>query len=268
MGKQARKYTDQTLKKLFGLSGNQCSFPGCPKVLVNESNAKDSNICHIEGANEDGERYRVDMTDVERAGYDNLILLCVQHHDETDDVNKYTVPVLHKMKKDHVSKHLGQAVKNNPSMLRNTINAIAKIDIENSVNEENQNAFNISEKLEYNAVKKYAPLIEEYKVYHHKINSLYDELEAHGSLKKSKVLSTVRGYYLKAKGAYATDSKISIDKVRQHADDIIDDILNALYSKLDDSGLYQDDIMFGIDLVVVDAFMRCKILEEPIKNDS
>lgn len=268
MGKHARNYSAKTLKRLFGLSGNECSFPGCSTVLVNESNAKESNICHIEGANDDGERYREDMTDVERADYNNLILLCVQHHDETNDVVKYTVPVLQKMKKDHVSNHLGKTVKSNPSMLRNTINAIANIDIESGVDAGNQNAFNISEKLDYNAVKKYTPLIEEYKVYHHKINSLYDELEAQGSLKKNRILSNIRGYYLKAKGRYATDSEISIDKVRQHADDIIDDILYALQSKLDDSGLYDDDIMLGIDLVVVDAFMRCKILEEPVQNDS
>lgn len=268
MGNRARNYTQKTLKRLFGLSGNECSFSGCSTALVNESNAKESNICHIEGANEDGERYRKDMTDVERADYNNLILLCVQHHDETNDVAKYTVPVLQKIKKDHVSNQFGKKVKSNPSMLRNTINAIACIDIESGVESGNNNAFNISDKLDYNAIKRYAPLIEEYKVYHHKINSLYDELEAQGSLKKSKILSNIRGYYLKAKGSYSTDSKISIDKVRQHADDIIDDILNALHSKLDDSGLYDDDIILGIDLVVVDAFMRCKILEEPVQNDS
>jgi len=103
MGKDARKYTDKTLKRLFALSGNMCAFPGCDKLLVNENNAKDSNICHIEAANEDGERYNPDMTDIERADYPNLILLCIQHHDETNDVKKYPVNVLKKMKSDHES---------------------------------------------------------------------------------------------------------------------------------------------------------------------
>jgi len=263
MGKHARKYTDQTLKKLFGLSGNQCSFPSCTQVLVNEKNAKDSNICHIEGANEGSERYRKDMTDFERADYANLILLCVQHHDETNDEDKYTVSVLQKMKQDHINQHAGEKIKKNPSMLRNTINAIADIDMDADHTDESLSAFIIKEKLEYNAVKRYAPLIQEYKIYHHKINLLYDELEAQGSLRKSKILKNIKGCYLKAKGVYVADSKNQIDKIREHADDIIDVVLNTLYSKLEGSGLYEDDIILGVDIIVVDAFMRCKILEEP-----
>ena len=81
MGKGARKYTDKTLKRLFGLSGNICAFPDCNALLVNEKNALDSNICHIEAANEGGERYNSSMTDEERADYSNLILLCRQHHE-------------------------------------------------------------------------------------------------------------------------------------------------------------------------------------------
>jgi len=263
-----RAYTSQTFKKLFALSGNQCAFPGCTKQLVNESNAKDSNICHIEAANSDGERYRADMTDKERAGYNNLILLCVQHHDETNDVEKYTVALLGEMKRNHISDQLSDKIKKNPSMLRNTINAISKIDIDDPVNNQAVSAFNISDKISFNAVKRYAPLIQEYKVYHHKINSLYDELEEQGSLKKSKILQTVRSYYLKVKGAYVDGEKDSVELIRENSDDIIEDVCKALTDKLESSGLFEDDVIFGVDLVMVDAFMRCKILEEPKYNDS
>lgn len=264
MGKAARKYTDQTIKKLFGLSDNQCSFPNCTHPMVNEKNAKDSNICHIEGANEGSERYRSDMTDLERADYENLILLCVQHHDETNDFEKYTVSDLIKMKQEHISAAMGKKIQTNPSMIRNTINAIAQLDFEENPGPEDLNSYNISLKLDYNSVKKYAPLIQEYKVYHHRINTLYDELELQGSLKKGKILNLIQGYYLKAKGKYVENSTAtSMNLIREHADDIISDIVNNLCDRLTGSGLYEDDIIFGIDLVVVDAFMRCKILEEP-----
>jgi len=268
MASGPRAYTQQTLKKLFALSGNQCAFPGCTTLLVNESNAKDSNICHIEAANIDGERYRANMTDKERADYDNLILLCVQHHDETNDVEKYTVELLNEIKRSHISDLLNDKIKRNPSMLRNTINAISQIDIDDEANSEDVSAFNISDKLVYNSVKRNAALIQEYKVYHHKINSLYDELEEQGSLKKNKILQAVRSYYLKAKGVYVGDAKDPISIVRAHSDDIIDDVCKKLSDKLENSGLYEDDIIFGVDLVVVDAFMRCRILEEPKANDS
>lgn len=263
MGSGPRKYTEQTLKKLFGLSANQCSFPGCTKSLVNENNALDSNICHIEGANPGSQRYRSDMHDRERADYENLILLCVQHHNETNDVKKYTNDVLKKMKREHISDQLNEKINRNPSMLRNTVNAIANIDIEDNIEDGDIDAFDISSKINHNSVKRYAPLIQEYKVYYYKINALYDELELQGSLKKSKVLSTIRSYYLKAKGEYINPSEGTMEQIRKYADDIINHVLNNLYSKLEDCQLFEDDIMFGVELIMVDAFMRCKILEEP-----
>ena len=168
------------------------------------------------------------------------------------------------MKRDHISRHLNEKLITYPSMLQNTINAIANIDIMEDISDDNLNAFNINEKLKYNSVKKYAPLINEYKAYHHKINSLYDELEIQGSLKKHKILSNIRGLYLKARGTYAGNTNQAIDLIRENSDNIIDDVVDELTSKLEGSGMYDDDITLGVDLVVVDAFMRCKILEEPV----
>jgi len=36
-----------------------------------------------------------------------------------------------------------------------------------------------------------------------------------------------------------------------------------LYSKLEDSNFFEEDIILGIRLILVDDFIRCKILEEP-----
>lgn len=268
MGNAARQYTVQTLKRLFGLSGNLCAFPGCEKKLVNTKNAKDSNICHIEAASEGGERYRHSMTDLERADYPNLILLCVQHHDETNDVEKYPVDILQGMKSDHESALLHQKIKSNPSMLKNTINAIASMDFDDLSIEEGLVPFDPKVKITHNSVRRHAALIHEYKVYHKKLNSLYDELESQGSLKKEKILKNIKLIYVKVKGSYILDSDNIINSIRENSDNIIDDVYNELYLKLEGSGLWDEDVIFGINLVLVDAFMRCKILEEPPPNDS
>lgn len=268
MGKKARNYTAKTLKRLFGLSGNQCSFPGCPKTMVNSSNAKDSNICHIEAANEDGERYNSSMTDEQRADYENLILLCIQHHDETNDFEKYTPDILKKMKRDHESTFLHQKIKNNPSMLKNTINAIAEINFNHLTSEEKLSPFNPRRKIEHNSVNKYAHLIEEYKVYHQKINSLYDELEKQGSAKKEKILSNIETVYLTIKGEFVSNHKNEMIEIRENSDQIFDAVYDEFYKKLENSGLWDEDIVFGLNLVLIDGFMRCKILEEPPKDDS
>ena len=268
MGKDARKYTDKTLKRLFGLSGNQCAFPGCSKTLVNDRNAKDSNICHIEGANEGSERYNSLMTDEQRADYSNLILLCIQHHDETNNVDKYTVEVLKEMKLNHESNYLNQRLKNNPSMLKNAINAIANIKLEEFKESENLNVVDPKIKINFNSIKRNVVLINENKVYHKKINSLYDELELQGSIKKEILLKNIKIIYSQIKGRYVLDSENEIEIIRNNSDNIFDDVYDELFKKMEESNLFDEDIVLGIKLIMVDAFIRCKILEEPPKDDS
>ncbi len=94
---------EKTIKILFGRSGNQCAFPGCEQVLIDGNNVI-ADVCHIEAANEDGERYNPEQTDEERRGEENLILLCATHHRVTNDVNRFTVEILKKMKITHESK--------------------------------------------------------------------------------------------------------------------------------------------------------------------
>lgn len=268
MGKGSRYYTDQTLKKLYALSGNECAFPSCEKRLLNERNAKDSNICHIEAANSNGQRYNPNMTDDERADYENLILLCVQHHDETNDVLKYTVDILKDMKKNHESKFLHQRLKNNLSMLKNTINALSNLDIEDYPDTPELNITDPMEKIHFNELKRNASVIQEYKVFHTKLNTLYNELEKQGSIKKEKLLKNIKLIYDKIKGEFILDSANPIAIIKANSDIIFDRVYDELFKKMEDSQFFEEDIVLGLRLIMIDAFIRCKILEEPINNAS
>ena len=259
-----RYYTPKTLKRLYGLSGNQCSFPGCTKRLVNANNALDSNICHIEAALLGGERYNQSMSDEERADYPNLILLCVQHHEETNNFTVYTVEALREMKRNHESQFLTERLKNNPSMLKNAINAIAGINIDDLIEPDSLNVIDPKSKMAYNSIKRNVSLIQEYKIYSQKVNSLYDELEKQGSIKKEKLLSNIKTIYTQIKGKYVLDNPNPIEVIRQNADDIFDDVYAYLYSKMEESDLFEEDIVLGINIIMVDAFTRCKILEETV----
>jgi hypothetical protein len=58
--------------------------------------------CHIKAASTSGPRYDPDQKAADRHGYDNLILLCRNHHAVIDDdLESYTVERLIKMKTDH-----------------------------------------------------------------------------------------------------------------------------------------------------------------------
>jgi len=98
----------KTRKMLWGRSGNRCAIPTCRKPLVeNESETDDPSIvgdeAHIVAKEEMGPRGKSDLTPEKRDKYDNLILLCKEHHKIVDDQpNKYTVQYLNEIKKNHV----------------------------------------------------------------------------------------------------------------------------------------------------------------------
>ncbi|EMN6090131.1 hypothetical protein WB374_003448 [Vibrio cholerae] len=263
MGKQARNYSQQTLKKLFALSGNQCAFPGCSKALVNTDNAKDSNICHIEAANEDGERYRKSMSDKERADYNNLILLCVQHHTETDNVETYTVEKLKQMKEDHEAKIALINLGRSPSMLKTVVDKISKIGLNELKSTDPTKSFNITDKLDHNGITNKRRTINELKVYYHKLNTLYDELDSAGSLKKENLLDNIRHIYLEVSGRYTGQNDDYMPIIKQNSDAIFEEVFDELLQLIDFGGVSVEDLSPALRVVMVDAFMRCKILEEP-----
>lgn len=96
--------TSAVLRELFLKSGNQCAFPGCFESIVDEEGNYVGEICHIEAAEKGGERFNPNMTNEDRRAFDNLMLMCHKHHVVTNDVEKYPVTELKKMKKVHENK--------------------------------------------------------------------------------------------------------------------------------------------------------------------
>jgi hypothetical protein len=92
---------ESTLKKLFALSGNRCAFPGCAQAVVNQRGDLIAEVCHIEAANEDGQRYNPAQSDEDRRSFDNLRILCPTHHAVTDKVAVDPVEWMRQMKQDH-----------------------------------------------------------------------------------------------------------------------------------------------------------------------
>ena len=107
--------TYDTLRQLYTLSGNQCAFPGCFNMMFDMNGNFVGQVCHIEAASEGGERFNPHMTNDQRRHYDNLLLLCYSCHIETNNVHKYPVNVMKKIKQDHEQlswKWMDSAIKN------------------------------------------------------------------------------------------------------------------------------------------------------------
>lgn len=92
-------HTTSIIRRLFAHSGNLCAFPGCAALMINANGDPIGQICHIEGVG--GERHNPDMSDVQMAAFENLMLMCYEHHVVTNDEEKYTVEVLRNMKANH-----------------------------------------------------------------------------------------------------------------------------------------------------------------------
>ena len=97
----------EVLRELYIKSGNECAYPGCHNVLVDENGKFVGEVCHIEAAMPGGERFNPNMTNEERRSFGNLMLMCHHHHVVTDDVKKYNVEKLKEMKRNHEAKYSG-----------------------------------------------------------------------------------------------------------------------------------------------------------------
>jgi hypothetical protein len=96
---------DSTIRKLFALSMNRCAFPDCPIEIIDRStNTVLGETCHIRAKSSGGPRYDAQQTPEERHAFENLILLCRNHHkiiDDKNNLNLYTIEYLEKLKLAH-----------------------------------------------------------------------------------------------------------------------------------------------------------------------
>ncbi len=272
---KARQYKPSIVRRLDILSGNECAYPGCSKKLIAEDGVSIiSKICHIAAASKEGPRFDANMTDDERREFDNLILLCDEHHimiDNKENEAQYPASLLKEWKNAH-EKKISELISNKnllskyPLALNKVINAIAsKIDEVLNL-PETENAPNIKTKILFNNVKRYETMIREFAPYQVKINKIYEIIEREGSTKKELVLYNIKNIYLKVKQEYD-----DIEKIKKNADIILDKVIETIWDKIDKAPnkldeLDQETIEFCLKIVIVDAFMRCNILEEPPKK--
>lgn len=271
---KARQYKPSTIRRLDTLSGNECAHPTCTKKLIAEDGISIiSKICHISAASKEGPRFDEDMTDDDRRGFDNLILLCDEHHviiDNKQNESQYPISILKEWKQNHEKKILElisskNLLSKNPLALNKVINVIGSkmndiLDLPEAIN-----APNTETKISYNNIKRYDTVIREFAPYQVKLNNIYEVIEKEGSTKKELVLHNIKRIYLGIKAKYS-----NIEEIRDNADIIIDEIIEIILEKIDTAPnklneLDEETIDFSLMIIIVDAFMRCNILEEPLK---
>jgi len=131
--KRRVRLRDPDLKRLWALSAGRCNKPDCREVLLVDPTEFDEAVvmgehAHIAPHGNGGPRRISEVTQSERDTYDNIILLCPNHHHGPVDgqPNTYTERLLHQWKKDHeawVRDTLAQAI---PRLQFDDLQAVAE----------------------------------------------------------------------------------------------------------------------------------------------
>lgn len=103
----ARRYTERTLKVLWGRAAGRCAMSECRSELFVDDSEYDpiviiGDIAHVEAARDTGPRGDPIKKIGTRDEYDNLILLCKNCHARIDgQKRKFTLDALRQIKADH-----------------------------------------------------------------------------------------------------------------------------------------------------------------------
>jgi hypothetical protein len=104
--------SQKSIKILWSAAGGRCAFLHCWERLCFHEAAETApytlgEMAHICGDQPGANRHNPKQTDAERNDYQNLILLCPNHHtliDRIENAEKFNVAVLHEMKTNHEAK--------------------------------------------------------------------------------------------------------------------------------------------------------------------
>jgi len=76
-------------------------------------------------------------------------------------------------------------------------------------------------------------------------------------------LRNINFLYRRIKSKYVEDNENELEVIQANADNIFETVENELLNIIDKNQSTNEDIYFSLPIILIDAFMRCKILEEP-----
>lgn len=140
------------------------------------------------------------------------------------------------------------------SNLATIINILSKEQWDEASQITSVNSFKIDRKIKFNDLKNAKDTIKEYCVYYPRIHVKYAEFDTMGVNKSNTVLASIKREYLKFKN-------------KDDADSIFSSVIDSVRNKVLNSSNYEeipiDELELCVDILVVDAFIRCKIFENP-----
>lgn len=117
------------------------------------------------------------------------------------------------------------------------------------------NPFEILRKIEFNDLLSVQPTIDDYKVYYSKLNEKYNEFDKQGANKSLSVLSVIRKQYNKL--------IVNTEDPYEIFFSIIDNVIELIKGSKNYIEIPYEELEMCVSILVVDAFIRCKIFKNP-----
>lgn len=141
------------------------------------------------------------------------------------------------------------------SNLATIINILANENLSNGIESPEINAFEITNKIIFNDLEPVQDRIDEYKIYYSKLNEKYQEFDKQGANKSLSVFQVIKTQY----------TKLSSTGIESY--DLFYAIINNIIGIISKSKNYTvipyEELEMCVHIIVVDAFVRCKIFKNP-----
>ncbi len=140
------------------------------------------------------------------------------------------------------------------SNLTRIINILARENWDSEAGNYQVNAFEIDRKIEYNNLNLAKMRIEEFAANSNRVDKIYKEFNKNGVNKSSSVLASIRQMYIKNKALQSDDALFF---------NVIDQVMDRIQNSANYTTIPFEELEMCVIILVVDAFIRCKIFENP-----
>lgn len=139
------------------------------------------------------------------------------------------------------------------SSLATVVGILARENLSQSTRPESR-PFEIDQKISFNALKAARDIIVDYTIHHSRLDGIYNEFDKHGSNKSFAVLEQIRRDYFRHRDELNGDALFFR---------IVTQVVERIQGSANYVALPIEELELCANIIVVDAFIRCKIFESP-----
>ncbi|MGG3889486.1 ABC-three component system protein [Metabacillus fastidiosus] len=158
---------------------------------------------------------------------------------------------------DFIKKELGTEINiiGVDTNLATIINILADEDLASNIVPPQINHFEIDKKIEFNDLLSVKDTIDDYKIYYHKLDEKYKEFDREGANKSFSVFQIIRKQYTFLQNKVGNPHDLFFN--------IVNNIIDIIEKSKNYKKIPYEELEMCVEILVVDAFIRCKIFKNP-----